>query len=154
MAGWKELAEAKRASVNSLIPQSWKLSTPLPSVKDHPDITGKYIQQFLTAREVEVTETDAVCNFTSHPIYFAVVYARKSSDLLPYVSMFLWEFSEVIQANVLQVGIVRKIASGAWKAREVTEAFCHRAALAHQMVRFISLLPMIIMLTSLGQLPS
>lgn len=35
------------------------------------------------------------------------------------------------------VGIVKNTTSGTWKAREVAEAFCHRAALAHQMVSII-----------------
>lgn len=88
---WKSLAKTKRDSVNALIPKSWLLSTPLPSASEQKDVTGKFIQQFLTAKEVEITETDAV-------------------------------------------GIVKNTTSGTWKAREVAEAFCHRAALAHQMV--------------------
>ena len=31
--------------------------------------------------------------------------------------------------------IVKKIASGDWKAEDVTRAFCKRAAIAHQVVR-------------------
>ena len=91
MAGWEALAKEKRESVNALIPKSWLLPTPLPSVSEQRDVTGNYIQQYLTSREIEITETDAV-------------------------------------------GIVKKTTSGAWKAREVAEAFCHRAALAHQLV--------------------
>lgn len=88
---WKTAAEKKRDSVNALIPKSWLLSIPLPSASEQRDVTGKFIQQFLTAKEVEITETDAV-------------------------------------------GILKNTTSGAWKARDVAEAFCHRAALAHQMV--------------------
>ena len=36
------------------------------------------------------------------------------------------------------VGIVEKTSSGQWSAVKVTKAFCHRAALAHQMVYLIS----------------
>jgi hypothetical protein len=90
MSSWKEVAQAKRASIRAAIPQKWLLSH-IPTVQEQKDITGKYIQQFLTEREIEITETDAV-------------------------------------------GIVAKTTTGAWKAREVTEAFCHRAALAHQLV--------------------
>lgn len=32
------------------------------------------------------------------------------------------------------VGIVAKTTTGEWKAADVAEAFCHRAALAHQLV--------------------
>ena len=91
MSDWKTLGKEKAASVNALIPKSWLLTTPLPSVEQQRDVTGKYIQQFLSRGEIEITETDAV-------------------------------------------GIVQKTTSGTWKAREVAEAFCHRAALAHQMV--------------------
>ncbi|RFU29945.1 hypothetical protein B7463_g6399, partial [Scytalidium lignicola] len=80
----------RRDAVNALIPESWRLTTPLPSVEEQRDLTG-YIQQFLSPRELEITETDAV-------------------------------------------GIAANTTSGKWKAREVAEAFCHRAALAHQMV--------------------
>lgn len=34
--------------------------------------------------------------------------------------------------------IVQKTTSGEWSAVEVTGAFCHRAALAHQYVRFVA----------------
>lgn len=90
---WQTLAKQKRDSVNALIPEQWLLKLPIPSAQVQRDVTGKYIQQYLTPREVEITETDAV-------------------------------------------GIVKKTTSGIWKAREVTEAFCHRAALAHQLVLF------------------
>ncbi|KAE9380775.1 putative general amidase GmdA [Stipitochalara longipes BDJ] len=91
MATWKELGEAKRDSVNALIPKAWLLPGPLPPPTEQRDVTGKYIQQYLTPREIEITETDAV-------------------------------------------GIVKNTTTATWKAREVAEAFCHRAALAHQMV--------------------
>lgn len=90
MASWETLAKEKREAVNALIPKQWLLKS-IPSVEEQRDVTGAYIQQFLSSREVEVTETDAV-------------------------------------------GIVQNTTTGAWKAREVAEAFCHRAALAHQLV--------------------
>lgn len=94
MADWQALAKAQRDKVNGLIPEAWRLTTPLPTVEEKRDLTV-YIRQFLTSRELEITETDAV-------------------------------------------GIVANTTSGKWKAREVAEAFCHRAALAHQMVHFSS----------------
>jgi hypothetical protein len=112
MTGWDVLAKEKRESVNALIPKSWLLSTPLPSASVQRDVTGKYIQQFLTPREIEITETDAV-------------------------------------------GIVKNTTSGAWKAREVAEAFCHRAALAHQLVyppSACSHMQDLILITESGQL--
>ena len=88
---WKSYATQKRNSILQLIPPAWKLPVPLPSPSEQKDVSGTYIQQFLTFREIEITETDAV-------------------------------------------GIVQKTTTGAWSAQEVTEAFCHRAALAHQLV--------------------
>ncbi|APA08584.1 hypothetical protein sscle_04g033540 [Sclerotinia sclerotiorum 1980 UF-70] len=87
---WQIIAKNKRDLVNGLIPENWRLDS-IPSVMEQKDVTGEYIQQFLSIREIEITETDAV-------------------------------------------GIVNKTTSGEWKSREVCEAFCHRAALAHQLV--------------------
>ena len=36
------------------------------------------------------------------------------------------------------VGIVAKTTTGQWKAIDVLDAFCHRASLAHQLVRRVS----------------
>lgn len=91
MLDWKAVGQKKRESVNALIPKSWLLPSPIPSAEEQRDVTGAYIQRYLSPREIEITETDAV-------------------------------------------GIVKNTLSGTWKAREVAEAFCHRAALAHQMV--------------------
>ncbi|KAG4428877.1 hypothetical protein IFR05_015638 [Cadophora sp. M221] len=91
MVDWKALGAAKRDSVNALIPKAWLLTSPVPSATEQRDVTGKYIEQYLSPREIEITQTDAV-------------------------------------------GIVKNTTTGTWKAREVAEAFCHRAALAHQLV--------------------
>ncbi|GES63555.1 general amidase GmdA [Aspergillus terreus] len=88
---WKEAAAAKRQSILDAIPPKWRIKEPIPPPRELRDVTGPYIQQFLTPREIEITETDAV-------------------------------------------GIAEKTTSGQWTALEVTEAFCHRAALAHQLV--------------------
>ncbi|KAF2149438.1 amidase [Myriangium duriaei CBS 260.36] len=87
---WKQIAEEKRASVLANIPKDWQIPAP-PSAQDQRDVTGSYIQQYLTAREVEITETPAA-------------------------------------------SIVEKASSGQWTAVEITKAFCHRAAVAHQLV--------------------
>lgn len=91
---WQSKAAAKRQAILESIPQAWRLSK-IPSIEEQRDVTGPYIQQFLSAKEVEITETDAV-------------------------------------------GIAKQTASGAWSAVEVTEAFCHRASLAHQLVGLVS----------------
>ena len=56
---WREKATAKRDSVLSLIPQEWRIPDAIPSAEEQRDITGDYIRQFLSKREVEITETDA-----------------------------------------------------------------------------------------------
>lgn len=88
---WETVAAAKRQDILNAIPPKWRLPEPTPPATEVRDVTGSYIQQFLTPREVEITETDAV-------------------------------------------GITQQTTSGKWTAVEVTEAFCHRAALAHQLV--------------------
>ncbi|KAJ6786038.1 hypothetical protein PWT90_06572 [Aphanocladium album] len=87
---WEEAAAQKRAAVNDLIPSAWRISR-VPPVEEQPNIAGDYIRQFLTAHEVEITETEATA-------------------------------------------ILAKTTSGTWTAKEVTAAFCHRAALGHQLV--------------------
>lgn len=87
---WKSTADKKRADILSLVPQKWRLET-IPSPEEQRDVTGEYVHQYLTRKEIEITEADAV-------------------------------------------DIVAKTSSGTWTAVEVTEAFCHRAAIAHQLV--------------------
>ena len=89
---WEELAAGKRQAVLDLIPLKWRLPLPLPSSKTQKNVTGTYLHKYLTTREIEITETDAV-------------------------------------------HIVEQTSVGIWTATEVVTAFCHRAALAHQLVR-------------------
>lgn len=56
-----------------------------------------------------------------------------------YVQQFL-DKQEVEITETDAVGIAEKVAAGEWSAVEVTEAFCHRAALAHQLVSSIQLI--------------
>jgi amidase len=86
---WQDRAQVKREAVLALIPKEWRIENP-PNDKQ-VDVTGSFVHQFLTEREVEITETTA---------------------------------DEIVKQTV----------SGKWKAEEVTRAFCHRAALAHQLV--------------------
>lgn len=95
---WRTLAAEKRQAILDAIPQQWRIDAPIPPAEELRDVTGSnYIHQFLTPREIEITETDAL-------------------------------------------GITEQTTSGNWTAVEVAEAFCHRAALAHQLVclRYIS----------------
>lgn len=88
---WKPLADAKRQSILDAIPFKWRIQEPIPAATELRNVTGAYIQKFLTTREIEITELDAY-------------------------------------------GIADRTTTGEWSAVEVTEAFCHRAALAHQLV--------------------
>ena len=90
--GWEARAKAKRDAIWNSIPKKWKIDGPIPTVEEQRDVTGKFIWQYLSQPEIDITETDAV-------------------------------------------GIVKNVASGQWTATEITEAFCHRASLAHQLVR-------------------
>ncbi|KAJ5959566.1 uncharacterized protein N7479_006716 [Penicillium vulpinum] len=90
-ASWELKGESKRQSILNAIPERWRLEYPVPSATELRDVTGDYIRQYLTEREIKITETDAV-------------------------------------------DIVAQTSTGRWSALEVTEAFCHRAALAHQLV--------------------
>lgn len=87
---YKAIAKEKFDSVWNKIPKEWLIEK-VPSVEEQPDVTGKYIHQYLSKEEIEITETDAV-------------------------------------------GIVTHTSSGRWKSVDVAKAFCHRAALAHQLV--------------------
>jgi len=87
---WQTLARKKREAILAAIPLEWCLKS-IPEAGEVKDITGAYIEQYLSADEKEITNTDAV-------------------------------------------GIVGKTKSGVWSAVDVTKAFCHRAALAHQLV--------------------
>jgi amidase len=106
---WKATAAAKRQAILDSIPEKWRIQTTIPTVEQQKDVTGPYIQKFLSPREVEITETDAV-------------------------------------------GIAHQTASGSWTAVEVAEAFCHRASLAHQLVRHYTLARNLLISTTPGQL--
>ncbi|RDI80374.1 hypothetical protein Vi05172_g9557 [Venturia inaequalis] len=86
---WQELGAQKRASILAEIPKEWLLPS-IPPVEEVKDVSGTYTHQFLSAREIEITESDA----------------------------------EVI---------VEKTKGGVWSCVDVCKAFCHRAAIAHQL---------------------
>ena len=57
---WRDKATAKRDSVNTLIPEPWRLKSPIPTAEEQRDVTGKYVWQYLSDREIEITEANAV----------------------------------------------------------------------------------------------
>ena len=58
---------------------------------------------------------------------------KEQVDVTDYVKQYLSEEELGITESDAEQ-IVEKTKSGAWTAEKVTRAFCHRAALAHQMV--------------------
>ena len=50
--GWKAAAEQKRQSILDAIPAEWRLKD-IPSAEEVKDITGPYIEQYLSAEEIE-----------------------------------------------------------------------------------------------------
>lgn len=57
---WATSASAKRNAVLEQLPNEWKIPGPIPSPEELPDATGRGIQQYLSPREIEITETDAI----------------------------------------------------------------------------------------------
>ncbi|KAL2414140.1 Acetamidase [Exophiala dermatitidis] len=58
---------------------------------------------------------------------------EEQKDVTGYIQQFLSK-PEIQITETDSVGLAEKIATGTWSAVEVTRAFCHRAALAHQLV--------------------
>ena len=57
---WQEKAKTKRDEVLSLVPSEWRLPKPAPPAEEVRDASGDFVRQFLSSREVVITETDAV----------------------------------------------------------------------------------------------
>lgn len=55
---WQETAAAKRAAILDSIPKEYIISD-LPTPEQQRDVTGTFVHQYLSAREIEITETDA-----------------------------------------------------------------------------------------------
>ncbi|KAK8158042.1 amidase [Phyllosticta citrichinensis] len=56
---WEEAARVKREAIFASLPREYLIPEPLPSPEEQRDVTGAYAHQFLTQREIEITETDA-----------------------------------------------------------------------------------------------
>lgn len=56
---WEQLATQKRDSILAAIPKEWHLEN-IPTPEEQRDVSGTYIDQFLSSQEKEITETDAV----------------------------------------------------------------------------------------------
>ena len=55
---WQELAKAKLESINESIPTGWRVAS-IPRNEEQRDVTGNYIQQYLSKEEIEITEAIA-----------------------------------------------------------------------------------------------
>ncbi|KAK8044569.1 hypothetical protein PG993_004593 [Apiospora rasikravindrae] len=58
-ASWQKLAAAKREAILDSIPAKWRLAN-IPTVDEQRNVTGAYIEQFLSPKEVEITQADSV----------------------------------------------------------------------------------------------
>ena len=91
---WQNTARAKQQAILDAIPPKWRIQGSISPVSEVANVTGDYIEQVLSPREIAITSADAVV-------------------------------------------ITEHTTSGKWSSVEVTEAFCHRAAIAHQLVCWI-----------------
>lgn len=62
---------------------------------------------------------------------------EEQKDVTEYIKQFL-DQKELEITETDAAGIAGKVAAGTWSAVDVTSAFCHRAALAHQLVCLFS----------------
>jgi hypothetical protein len=75
-----------------------------------------------------------------------VEWRIKSADLPPVsalrdVSYFVWRYLSARELEITDTTaerILEKLGAGEWTALEVNRAFCHRAAIAHQLVCILS----------------
>ncbi|KAL9035043.1 MAG: hypothetical protein Q9214_006770 [Letrouitia sp. 1 TL-2023] len=58
-SSWNESARSKRESIAKAIPQEWLIEV-IPSSEEQRDVTGHYIHQFLSPKEIKITESDAL----------------------------------------------------------------------------------------------
>lgn len=57
---WKTSADEKRASILNAIPKEWQLKS-VPTPEEVRDVTGKYIEQYLSPKEIEITDVRNDC---------------------------------------------------------------------------------------------
>ena len=89
---WQDRAKAKRDKTNSLIPEQWRFPGEIPSAEQQRDVTGEFIWQFLSKREVEITETDAV-------------------DIVKHTTSGDWTAEEVIKAFCHRASLAHQLVS-------------------------------------------
>jgi hypothetical protein len=87
---WQDTAKAKRDEVLNLIPFEWRLPTTIPTAEQVRDPSAGYIQQFLSRREIEITETDAV-------------------DIVKQTSSGNWTAEEVVKAFAHRASLAHQI---------------------------------------------
>lgn len=120
-SSWKDLAQKKR---NAILPAKWRVEqSKLPSNEEQRDVTG-YIQQFLSKREVEITETDVVgiaketstgnwaaeevakafCHRASLAHQLVSMNCLRSTSLMPPISpSWTGTYSSLVRALSLQI---------------------------------------------------
>jgi amidase len=101
---WEAKAATKRQAILDSIPQKWRLDN-VPSVQEQRDVTGKYVQQFLSAKEVEITETDAVgiakqtAAGTWSAVEVAEAFCHRASLAHQLVSFAVWHMTALMKIS-------------------------------------------------------
>ena len=57
---WQQSAQEKRNGLLDQIPAAWRLPVKPPSAVEQKDVTGSFIETFLSPREILITQADAV----------------------------------------------------------------------------------------------
>ena len=89
---WQTAAKAKRDATNKLIPEQWRFTSTIPTAEEQRDVTGDYIWRYLSKREIEITETDAV-------------------DIVKHTTTGQWKAEEVIKAFCHRASLAHQLVS-------------------------------------------
>ena len=92
---WQEIANAKREAIAESIPQPWRIDA-IPSAAEQRDVTGNYIQQWLSLEEIEITETDAV-------------------DIVEKTSAGIWSAEDVARAFCHRASLAHQLVNLSWQ---------------------------------------
>lgn len=85
------------------------------------------------------TKRDAILN--SIPQEWRIAKIPSASEQKDVTGEYVQQFLDKKEIEITEtdaVDIANKVAAGEWSAVDVTKAFCHRAALAHQLVSPLS----------------
>ena len=126
-------SSAKLKAVRILGPEFAAAST-LSLFFLRPQLTDAMAAEARTWQEIAEKKRSSVLAKIHNEWRIQVPSAQEQKDVTgAYIEQYLDE-DEVKFTREDAVTILRKIAAGDWRAADVTRAFCHRSALAHQLV--------------------